>query len=114
MSGQAAGLLTDNLKDVDYELLPFLNDERPLFAFNLLKVWDVLEKDRFGYSGLPNGQIMDYEELYFSCDRLADVNIFKVPELPYSLFITSRFFSRYGRLGLEGLGISDDEVVFVD
>ncbi|MDR2916367.1 MAG: hypothetical protein LBV74_16325 [Tannerella sp.] len=115
VNSKGKDLLTSlSLLDEDsYELLPFLNDEDEYYLFNLLRFTDALDKDISVYEEFMPGKISNIELLAFDYNKIAHVPVFKVPELPYSIFITQTFRTYYDEMNLKGLNF-EDNLIYVD
>lgn len=98
----------------DFMLLPFLNDEKQYFLFYLKKTTDCLNKETSEYNTFDNGLISDYQSISFKSDIIRDIPIFKIPELPYKIFVTNIFQYFYGITDLKGLNFDDDNIIFMD
>lgn len=114
VSLDAAATLKLSLPEDDYELLPLVNDEEKYFLFNLLKFTDCLNKEESIYESFENGIIASYETLIFDSEKIRDIPVFKIPELPYTLFVTHVFEYLCDIQELKGLDFSEDEVLFVN
>ena len=114
VSLDAAAILMLSLDDEDYELLPFLNDEKQYFLFNLLKSTDCLNKEESIYEVFDNGIISEYETLIFNSEKIKNTPIFKIPELPDIIFMTNALKYLSDFEGLKGLNFSEDEIIFVN
>ncbi len=93
-------IFSDN---TDYELLPFICEEDTCYLFRLKKTIDCLEKEESFFDALPSGQILSYENLVFNTEKIDGVPIFKIPELPFTLFTTHAFKYFYDKAGLKGI-----------
>ena len=98
----------------DYELFPFLNDEDSYYLFKLNKFTDCLQKEESIFDALPSGQILTYESLVFNNEMIEKKPIFKIPELPYTSFVTHAFKYYYDEARLKGIDFDDENVVFID
>lgn len=114
VSLDAAATLKLSIPEVDYELLPFMNDENKYFLFNLLKSTDCLNKKESIYECFDNGIISTFETLIFDCEKIKDIPVFKIPELPYTLFVTNVFEYLCDFQNLIGIDFSEDEIIFVN
>ncbi|GHV71915.1 hypothetical protein FACS189420_8380 [Bacteroidia bacterium] len=115
VSKKASLMLKSFFKEDEIELLPFLNDEDEFFLFRLLKFTDCLDKESSIFEIFDSGQISDYEFLAFDYDKIiSSTPIFKIPELPYTIFVTHAFKYFYDELGLKGIDFDDDSVIFTD
>lgn len=114
VSLEGAATIMLSLPEEDYELLPFLNDEKKYFLFNLIRSTDCLDKNNSIYNSFENGVISDYDGLMFDYDKMIEKPIFKIPELPYTLFVTHVFEYLCNMENLKGINFSDDNLIFVD
>lgn len=110
-SKQGAAIFEAFCAPNDFQLLPFLNDERELFLFHLITPTDCLDKERSVFNSLDNGIITDYEGLSFNYEALKNKPVFKIPELPYTLFVTGDFKYYYDELELKGLDFGEEYFV---
>ncbi|MDL2305079.1 hypothetical protein LJC72_07040 [Bacteroides sp. OttesenSCG-928-D19] len=94
----------------NFQLLPFINDEQKFFLFHLIKATDCLDKDNSVFELHENGIIADYESLTFNYDAIKDP-VFKIPELPYTLFVTGDFKHYYDELELKGIDFDEEYMV---
>lgn len=86
------------------ELLPIETDLGEYCLMNVLNVIECLDLRESEYTALPNGQISEYKILDFYLEKIKGHSIFKVPQLPYNTFVTSKlldFCQGYEVLGLE-------------
>lgn len=114
VNNRTAKWLESFLNPKDYELLPLLNDEEPLFVFNVIRSVDVLDKNNSEYTILPNGLVVDYEGLVFDPYLVENELIFRIPQLPYNIFCTGIFEFQYEQNKLNGLSFTDSEIIYVD
>jgi len=111
---KAAMMLQSFFKEGEFELLPFISDEDELFLFHLLKFTDCLDKEDSVFELFDNGTISEYEFLAFDYDKVINTPIFKIPELPYSMFVTHVFKYFYDELDLKGIDFDEENIIFVD
>ena len=114
VSLDAAAVLALSMPDNDYEMLPFMNDEDTYVLINHLKYTDCLNKKDSVYETFDNGLISDYKTLLFDSEMAFETPFFRIPELPYTIFVTHIFKYFYDTQGLKGLIFDDDNLVFVD
>ena len=91
-------------------MLPFINDEKEYFLLHLFKTTNCLNKESSVFELHENGIIADYESLVFDYDAIK-TPIFRIPELPYTLFVTGDFKHYYDELGLKGIDFDEDYIV---
>lgn len=114
MSRNAADLLRDYFAPYG-ELLPLKCNDGEFWVLNVLKEVDVLDAERSSplfaeYEDdppcLPIGERIGIVTPYaFFTDKLSDVDLFRVPELPMSFFMTENFIKKVESLGLTGLKV---------
>jgi len=114
VNSKGKSLLNTLLMEGSFELLPFLNDEDEYYLFNLF-TWNIngLNKKRSHFNLFPNGTISAYDVLFFNYMEIAKTPVFKIPELPYTLFCTYEFEQAYEEMGLKGINF-EDNLVFAD
>jgi len=114
VSKQGCVLFQMFFNESEVELLPFLNDENEFFLIHLIKSVDCLDKENSIFEALDNGIISDYDSLAFDYDKIKKEPVFRIPELPYTIFVTSDFKYHYDELGLKGIDFDDENLVFID
>lgn len=70
------------------ELLPIETDAGRYYALNVLDIVDCLNKEDSEFVVTKNGVIVNYSLLEFDEEKLGDSAFFKIPELPYCIFIS--------------------------
>jgi len=107
-SQRAVDALEDLLKE-NGEILPLKCDDPKCnndvyYAYNVTCVADVLDHDKSEIVRFKSsGRIMDIEQYFFEADRLSNLVIFKIPELPtMNVFVTEPFIQRVQEAGLTG------------
>lgn len=73
------------------ELLPIETDAGKYYTLNVLNEIDCLDKDESKFAATPNGTIVSYTTLEFNQQKIGRNIIFKIPELPYTVFVTDEF-----------------------
>lgn len=114
LSVDAAAAIMLCLPEDTYELLDMVSDENKYFLLNIIKPTNCLDKENSSFNSFPDGMISDYEHLAFHYDKVINVPIFRIPELPYTLFVTHVFEYIYNMENLKGLNFSDHNLVYVD
>lgn len=95
------------------ELLPILTDLGEFFALNNLNYINCLDVKNSSFSQVSNGLISTYTNLSFISNKIKNEYLFKIPELPYTNFITSNFKDYYYKGFLAGLDFeSSDHIVW--
>lgn len=86
------------------ELLPLSYSEGEYYAFNITTIVDVLNIPECDVVYFPNSEkVMTIRKYQFLLDHLADLQIFKVVQLPISQsFVTERFVEKVVKAGLTG------------
>ena len=113
VSSKGKSLLEIFLNKGSYEFFSFLNDEDDFFLFNLKKeINDCLIKEKSIFTTLPTRQITEFEYLFFDPKIVEREVIFRVPELPYSIFVSDEFEYEYNSLGLKGLNFDRSNLIF--
>lgn len=107
-------IISSIMENDEYEMLPLLNDEDEYFLFNCLKIVDCLRKEESVYDELNSDLIVDYEYLVFNDEQLVGVPIFKIPQLPHKVFITTNFRFLYDEFDLKGIDFDDENLVYID
>ncbi len=102
-SERAVGALRD-LLEPNGELLPLKSETGVVYyAYNITTVADVLDRRRSKLSYLSDGitaaVILHHE---FVKQPLSSVSIFRIPEEPYSAYVTDRFVRCANQAGLKG------------
>lgn len=90
-------------KDTKVELLPIETDMGMYYLINVLQFINCLNKEESIYQCTKDGTIVNYSLLEFYKEKIEDVLIFKIPELPYATFLTHNFQEQCEKLGLQGL-----------
>lgn len=96
----------DRLKDFlngRIELLPIHTDAGSYYALNILNTVDCLDKEASEYTATKDGTIVAYSLLEFDEEKLEGQGLFKIPQLPYAIFLTSDIQEQCEEDGLEGL-----------
>lgn len=114
LSSIAKKLIYSTMDECDYEMLPFISDENEYFLFNCLKTIDCLNKEESIVEKLEDGTIVDYELLMFDDEKLKGIPVFRIPEIPYKIFITTTFKFLYDELDLKGIDFDSENIVYSD
>ncbi len=87
------------------ELLPLECDEAELFVFNALRFVSALDEDRSDLLRFGEGRIMKINKHVFDPRAIADVEMFKLTEMPRgSLYLTDPVVELIESSGLGGTG----------
>ena len=70
------------------ELLPIETDAGKYYAINVLNIVDCLSQEKSVYIATINGHIVSYSLLEFNEEKLENYSFFKIPEMPYKIFIS--------------------------
>jgi hypothetical protein len=73
------------------ELLPIETDAGRYYALNVLNFVDCLDKAESDFVATKGGTIVSHSLLEFKQEKLKGNGIFKIPELPYDVFVTGDF-----------------------
>jgi len=105
----------DALKDIldeRVELLPLINDETNYYLLKVLSA-DVLDHERAIVERLPIGnQILRIKHYSFIPEKAEPLGIFRIPGLPYEVFVTERFRARCEAHNLQGLSVFENEIIW--
>lgn len=94
------------------EFLPLECDQAELFVFNPLRFVSALDEERSDVMRFGEGRIMRINKHVFDPGAIADVEIFKLEEMPRgSLYLTGPLVDLIERVGLVG---TDFELVWGD
>jgi hypothetical protein len=107
ISQRAADSLS-SLFNNQIELLPIETDAGRYYALNNLNFIDCLNKKESKYIATNNGIIVSYSLLEFDELKFGNNAIFKIPELPYTIFISGDFVELYEDNNLQGLLLDTD------
>lgn len=113
VSSIVSKMIYSTMDENDYEMLPFISENDEYYLFNCLKTIDCLIKEESVVDSLESGVIADYTALTFDCEKINKVPCFKIPELPYTLFITTAFKFLYDELELKGIDFEEENLVYV-
>jgi Immunity protein family (Imm11) len=101
---KAVAALGDMLSDHG-ELLPLSCPDTELWVFNALRLVDALDEGRSTLVRFAGGRIADIQRHVFHPDRVAGVEIFKLPQMPRGwLYLSADFVDRVQSAGLRGVG----------
>ena len=89
------------------ELLPFETDAGKFFAINIIDYLDCFDKRESECTISQFGQIIEYDLIDFYPDKIGESIIFKIPELPYVIFVVGELLE-YCENFLEGLEFDSD------
>ena len=98
----------ENLFNDKIELLPIETDAGWYYAVNVLNYVDCLDKEKSVYEATENNIIVDYSILEFNEDKLRDHAIFKIPQLPYCIFISDDIQDQCEENYLRGLAFDTE------
>lgn len=85
------------------ELLPVRTPLGKYYAFNLTKVVDALDLKRsIVVHGTGKWKTWGIRRFFFRPKRVEGLTIFRIPQLPSSIFVTEPFVERVNQLGLNG------------
>ena len=99
-------LAVDNLQEFfndAVELLPLETDIGKYYAMNVLNYVDCLNNTESKYEATKGGFIVNYSLLEFDEEKLGENYIFKIPEMPYQIFITDDIQEQCETENLNGL-----------
>lgn len=89
------------------ELLPLTCSEAELFVFNPTRVVDALDHGASTVDRFSTGRLMRVTRYAFRANVIADVDIFKIPDLRVSpTFVSRRFVESWISAGLVGLAFT--------
>jgi hypothetical protein len=101
-SRRAVEVLESLLKE-NGELLPLDCKDGDYFVFNVTRVVDALDEAHSELVRFSDGKIMDIKRFIFQADRLTDIDIFKLPQMPLGkIFVTDKFVRVVQEAGLTG------------
>jgi len=87
------------------ELLPLECPDADLWVFNALRLIDAVDENASTLVRFSSGRILNIERHVFHPDRVQDVEVFKLPQMPRGwLYVTDDFVSRAASAGLRGVG----------
>jgi hypothetical protein len=107
MSQKVVDLISPALNDA-IELLPIETDAGKYYVMNVLNFVDCLKKNESVYQAAAANIISEYTTLELDAEKLMDHAIFKIPELPYTVFISNIILDYCEEHQLEGL-VFDEE-----
>lgn len=88
----------------DIEALPLICPTEKLYAINIIKVLDCLDKEKSQIKYLSSGRVMRIERYVFKEGCLADSNIFKIPEqIKNRHYVSDAFKSMVEMKNLKGM-----------
>jgi hypothetical protein len=77
------------LKCDNLEFLPIGTDSGRYYAIHIVKTLDCLDHAISEYTAIADGQIINYKYLDFLPGRIPNnIAFFKIPEMPYTTFVT--------------------------
>jgi hypothetical protein len=101
---KAVGALGDVLAGYG-ELMPLSCPDTELWVFNALRVVDALDEERSTLRRFTSGRIADIQRHVFHPDRVAGVEVFRLPQTPRGpLCLSGDFVDRVHSAGLRGAG----------
>lgn len=103
-SQQAVTRLHDCLVECG-ELLSLSFNTHEYHAFNCMKTVDCLDFERSTITRYPSGGIMDIERYHFVPNKLAGIEMFRLPNYSATVFVTDIFARRVRQHGLTGVRI---------
>jgi hypothetical protein len=89
-------------------LLPFETDAGRYYVLNVLNFIDCLDKEASKFSATRDGTIVSYSLLEFNEDMIGANIIFKIPQKPYTTFVTDEFQDICENEHLRGLMFDPD------
>lgn len=87
------------------EVLPLLSDGPEYHAFNCMKTTDSLDTERSVITRFPSGGIMSIDRYHFFEHKLAEIEVFRLPDRSANVFVTDAFARRVRQCGLTGFRI---------
>lgn len=87
MSERALDYLSQYI--VKTEFLPIDTDCGKYYAINTLNIIDCLDKEESSYTATDQGIVVRYRYLDLFPEKFASNRLFKIPEMPYSVLVTS-------------------------
>lgn len=87
ISQNAVDALQPFLKKI--ELLLIITDAGNYYAMNVLCFVDCIEKNKSEYVSTSDGTIVTYTSLEFDKNKVKGYSIFRIPQLPYKIFVSS-------------------------
>lgn len=106
-----AYMLISPLLDTSIETLKLRSDDGDYYLINVTETTDCLDRGNSVCRYVSEDQIIDYQELAFYSKKIK-CPIFRIPELPYTTFITDKIMEIYYSNRLKGLNLSDNEFVW--
>ena len=102
LSTRAVGALKDVLQSCG-ELLPVIYPRQQYFAYNVTSVIDALDEAESTLRRFTTGRVMSIDNYAFRPDRVRELRIFKIPQLPRAfIFVTDSFADPVRKAGLTG------------
>jgi hypothetical protein len=100
---EAFAALSDVLAEYG-ELLPLSCPDTGLWVFNALRVVDALDEDRSTLRRFSSGRIADIQRYAFDLERIAGIDIFRLPQTPRGpLCLGGGFVDRVRAAALRGV-----------
>lgn len=110
--GSYGNLIFENGLGENVELLPLETDGGPFNVLNIIGYLDCLDKEKSKYTLEDNGLISDYHYLRFKKELLEGIYLFKIPELPYTTFVTRNFEKIYSNHVGKGLDLGNENIIW--
>jgi len=85
------------------EFLPVICDDAEIVLYNPTRVIDALDERRSVLSRFQSGRIMMIDKHVFHADKIADVDVFKLPMRASATYVSQRFADIWASHGLTGL-----------
>lgn len=106
-SERAVNALRD-LLEPNGEILPLASPKGEYYAYNVTTVADVLNPDRSDIVWFDNNRDIAIRIRRYECipDKLANLSIFRLVELPSSTFVHQAFVDRVNQHGLKGFAFT--------
>ncbi len=101
-SEKAINVLERHLNDA-VELLPIETDIGKFYILNVTYFIDCFNKSKSLFTASNTGTVVSYIKLEFNEKKIGESAIFKIPELPYRIFLSDKIESLCKRQNLRGL-----------
>jgi len=92
----------DYLKDYG-EFLPLICEDAKIVMYNPTRVIDALDEQKSTITRFDDGRIMMIDKHVFHADKIADVDVFKLPMRASATYVSQRFADIWASHGLTGL-----------
>jgi len=107
-ASQNAFNVLSNFFDEKVEALLIETDSGKFYALNVINVIDCIDSKTSKYNSTVNGQIVSYSLIDFDLEKLGESQIFKVPQMPYHIFISDEIYEVYETKNLRGLSFDSE------